>query len=101
MDAVRQRFYQYIYVVAAPIADIRKLAAIFLVGFTIIDMLPGNGVWIKIIIHVDAVYIVVLHYIQYHLYNVFAHFGQAGVKQLDAPVGKKPLRMNFGNMLRT
>ena len=48
----------------------------------------------------NAVYVIVAHHVHDNIYNIFPYCRYSGIEKLFAFVGKKPVRILPGNMLK-
>src|SRR6185503_12058287 len=88
VNAVTQHFNQQVHVIAPPVFDIIKTVWMLLKGFRIVYILTCYLVRVKVIVEVNTVNIIIVHYIQKYLHKVIAYFGYARVKELNAAINK-------------
>ena len=92
---------QLVDAVAAEVRNVRETAAVLLIGGSVVKI----GAWVEIVVHVQTVYVVVLHDFDRAAGHKIAYFGDTGVKiivavrVLDHPVGVHLGRVGAGQRI--
>ena len=93
-------FNQQIYIITPPISFIGKILTITNKALIIWEILSLNRIRIKIIIHVDSIYIITPHNITHNPTYMLATFRQRWIKKKLVTVNNKPLRMPIIDVCR-
>src|SRR5690606_10091737 len=99
-DAIREMFYEEIYIVSPPVGHIGKLLTVFCKSRRIGDRLIAVWIRVEIIIKMNPVDIVVTNYIEYHLNDVVTNFRNPGIEPFLATISEEPVRFPSGNVIR-
>src|SRR5690606_38792622 len=100
VDAVLELADKQVHVFAAPVIQTHSPWRMPAKKRGVRNVFAPDRIGVKVVVEVDAVYIVVPDYVHDHLYNVFAGLGDPGIKQLFAAVIEEPFGMAPGNMVR-
>src|ERR1700748_394371 len=99
VDTVAKHLDQLVNIIAAPVVNILKIACKRVKGLLVVYLLAFNFIGIKIIVHMHAVDIIIVHHGQNYLYYIVAHFRYTRIKQFYPPVSKKPAGLQVSDVV--